>query len=216
MLSRVKSCPVCNRTYTDEALNFCLADGAFLSAPNDPQPTVASPPPRGTEAPTKALPAEQIPHTVAAEPGRSILPWLIAGVLAAAFVVYLALPKGSTSGNSNTATRDTPAPQIAEETKGGEEAFSENEVTVRARILSQPEPEYTEEARKNQASGTVVLRVVLSSSGEVTDIRVVSGLPYGLTGKAVEAARQIKFTPATMSGRAVSQSTQIRYNFTRP
>lgn len=29
----MKKCPNCNRTYTDETLSFCLADGAVLSAP---------------------------------------------------------------------------------------------------------------------------------------------------------------------------------------
>jgi TonB family protein len=91
--------------------------------------------------------------------------------------------------------------------------FSPREVTQKARILSRPEPQYTEEARKNQVSGTVVLRAVFSSSGQVTGIRAVSGLPYGLTERAIAAARQIRFQPAMKDGRAVSQYIQIEYNF---
>jgi len=91
--------------------------------------------------------------------------------------------------------------------------FTTNEVNVKARILSRPEPQYTEEARKNQVSGTVVLRAVFSSSGQVTNIRAVSGLPNGLTERAIAAARQIRFTPAMKDGRAVSQYIQIEYNF---
>jgi TonB family protein len=91
--------------------------------------------------------------------------------------------------------------------------FSPREVNVKARILSRPEPQYTEEARKNQVSGTVVLRAVFSSSGQVTNIRAVSSLPYGLTERAIAAARQIRFTPAMKDGRAVSQYIQIEYNF---
>jgi TonB family protein len=91
--------------------------------------------------------------------------------------------------------------------------FSPKEVNVKARILSRPEPQYTEEARKNQVSGTVVLRAVFSSSGQVTSIRAVSSLPYGLTERAIAAARQIRFTPAMKDGRAVSQYIQIEYNF---
>ncbi|MCA1626272.1 MAG: energy transducer TonB [Acidobacteria bacterium] len=49
----------------------------------------------------------------------------------------------------------------------------------KARILSKPEPQYTEEARKNQITGTVVLRAVFTSGGQVTNIRSVSGLPFG-------------------------------------
>jgi TonB family protein len=91
--------------------------------------------------------------------------------------------------------------------------FNPKDVNVKARILSRPEPQYTEEARKNQVSGTVVLRAVFSSSGQVTNIRAVSGLPNGLTEKAIAAARQIRFTPAMKDGRAVSQYIQIEYNF---
>jgi TonB family protein len=91
--------------------------------------------------------------------------------------------------------------------------FSPREVTQKARILARPEPQYTEEARKNQVSGTVVIKAVFSSSGAVTNIRAVSSLPYGLTEKAIAAARQIKFAPAMKDGRAVSQFVQIEYNF---
>ncbi|HEV7374250.1 MAG TPA: energy transducer TonB [Pyrinomonadaceae bacterium] len=91
--------------------------------------------------------------------------------------------------------------------------FNPSQVNVKARILSRPEPQYTEEARKNQVSGTVVLRAVFSSSGQVTNIRAVSGLPNGLTERAIAAARQIRFTPAMKDGHAVSQYIQIEYNF---
>lgn len=91
--------------------------------------------------------------------------------------------------------------------------FSGKEVTSKARVLSKPEPQYTEEARKNQITGTVVLRAVFTSSGQVTGIRAVSGLPYGLTERAIAAARQIRFTPAMKDGHAVSMYIQLEYNF---
>ncbi len=91
--------------------------------------------------------------------------------------------------------------------------FSPKEVSSKARVLSKPEPQYTEEARKNQVTGTVVLRAVFTSGGQVSNIRAVSGLPYGLTERAIAAARQIKFTPATKDGHAVSMYIQLEYNF---
>ena len=91
--------------------------------------------------------------------------------------------------------------------------YSGKEVTQKARILSKPEPQYAEEARKNQVTGTVVLRAVFTSDGQVTDIKAVSGLPYGLTERAIAAARQIKFVPATKDGRPVSMYIQLEYNF---
>jgi len=91
--------------------------------------------------------------------------------------------------------------------------FSGKDVNSKARVTSKPEPQYTEEARKNQVTGTVILRAVFTSSGQVTNISARSGLPYGLTERAIAAARQIKFVPATKDGRPVSMYIQLEYNF---
>jgi TonB family protein len=91
--------------------------------------------------------------------------------------------------------------------------FNPKEVDQKARILFRAEPIYTEEARENMVEGTVVLRAIFSSTGQVENIRVVSGLPFGLTEKSVDAARRIQFAPAMKDGRAVSQYIQIEYNF---
>ena len=94
-----------------------------------------------------------------------------------------------------------------------DKVYAPKEVTRKAVLVTSPEPQYTEEARKNEIAGTVVLRGVFSSSGKLTNIRTVSGLPYGLTQRAIEAAKQIKFLPATKDGNLVSQYIQIEYNF---
>lgn len=91
--------------------------------------------------------------------------------------------------------------------------FPGKDVSSKARVLSKPEPQYTEDARKNQVTGTVVLRAVFTSGGQVTNIRAVSGLPYGLTERAIAAARNIKFVPATKDGHTVSMYIQLEYNF---
>src|SRR5260370_32729369 len=44
----MKRCPQCNRTYTDDALSFCLDDGSPLAAAPDPSATVQYPQPRDT------------------------------------------------------------------------------------------------------------------------------------------------------------------------
>jgi len=87
------------------------------------------------------------------------------------------------------------------------------EVTQRARVISKPEPQYTEAARKNLVTGSVVLSVIFSESGEVTSIRALRTLPDGLTEKAIAAARQIRFVPASRNGQPVSVYMQLEYNF---
>jgi TonB family protein len=91
--------------------------------------------------------------------------------------------------------------------------YPAGEVTTRANIVSKPEPLYTERARNSGITGTVRLRMLLSFDGRVRQIHVVKGLGGGLTEKAIEAARAIKFTPAVKDGRPVSQFVTIEYNF---
>ena len=88
-----------------------------------------------------------------------------------------------------------------------------SEVSRRAVITYRPEPNFTEEARRKNVTGTVRLRAVLTASGQVTNISVLKGLPDGLTERAIEAARRIRFTPAQKNGRAVSQWIVVEYNF---
>jgi hypothetical protein len=47
----------------------------------------------------------------------------------------------------------------------------------------------------------------------VENIRVVRELPDGLTERAIEAAKKIKFVPAMKNGHAVSMWMQLEYNF---
>lgn len=91
--------------------------------------------------------------------------------------------------------------------------FRTNEVTRRAKILNKPQPSYTEKAYKNDVEGFVRIRLVLAATGDVKNMQVVKGLPDGLTEKAIEAAREIKFTPAQKDGRVVSQWATVEYNF---
>ena len=42
-------------------------------------------------------------------------------------------------------------------------------------------PRYTEEARRVGVQGVVILKLLLSASGDIDRIRVVRRLPYGLT-----------------------------------
>ena len=96
---------------------------------------------------------------------------------------------------------------------GGGEGYSVSQVDQRPRVLSKMEPQYTEEARRNQITGTVMLRAVFSSAGEVVQIRALNTLPFGLTERAIAAARQIKFVPAMKGGHPVSVFMQLEYNF---
>lgn len=104
-------------------------------------------------------------------------------------------------------------PGIPLELDTGERIFLSREVDTKVRLLSKPEPVFPEEARRNDVRGVVVLRAVFSGNGTVTNIRIISGLPHGLTDTAINAARSIKFVPATRDGKPVSMWLQLEYGF---
>ena len=92
-------------------------------------------------------------------------------------------------------------------------SYNKNPTFKRPRILAKPDAEYTEEARRNSVRGQVLLRVLLAETGEVTRIRVVQGLPFGLTERAIAAARELKFEPAELEGKKVAYPVALVYNF---
>jgi|SRR6266404_1016387 len=94
-----------------------------------------------------------------------------------------------------------------------DKVYEPTEVDRKTKITLKPQPPYTEEARKHEIEGKVVLRVVLRASGEITDVEVLQGLPYGLTEQCIKVVRKIKFEPAIKDGRAVSQRFEATYVF---
>lgn len=95
----------------------------------------------------------------------------------------------------------------------GEVVVPAKEVDVRATITAKPKPSYTKEARRNGVQGFVVLKVLLSGRGKIARIRIVKGLPAGLTENAIRAACKIEFKPAMKNGQTVAQWLTAEYVF---
>lgn len=91
--------------------------------------------------------------------------------------------------------------------------LSSKEVDSRAVIITKPKPGYTRDARRIGVQGYVILKVVLSSNGKIDHVRVVRGLPGGLTENAIKAACKIEFRPALKAGQPVSQWINVEYVF---
>jgi len=78
-----------------------------------------------------------------------------------------------------------------------------------------PNPRYSDEARKRKIEGTVVLMVLIDSSGRVKEVWEIRGLPEDLTRQAMEVVRQEwLFKPACdENGRAVTIISPVDVNF---
>jgi len=70
-------------------------------------------------------------------------------------------------------------------------------------IISQVDPEFSEEARKAKFQGLCVLSIIVEPDGTPSNIRVSSSLGMGLDEKAIEAVKKWKFRPSMKDGRPV-------------
>lgn len=83
----------------------------------------------------------------------------------------------------------------------------------RHRIISQPKPHYTDEARKAHIVGKVVLSVQFCADGTIGNIRLLRSLGYGLDEQAIVAARQIKFHPALKNEKPMTYTSRVEFSF---
>ena len=81
------------------------------------------------------------------------------------------------------------------------------------KLIYAPDPEFSDEARRQKYQGVVVLSIIVDAQGNPQNIRVVRALGMGLDEKAVEAVRQYKFKPAQKGGRPVPVAINIEVNF---
>jgi protein TonB len=81
------------------------------------------------------------------------------------------------------------------------------------KLVFDPEPEYSEEARKAKYQGTCVLSVIVGPDGLAHDIKVTNTLGLGLDEKAIEAVKKWRFEPAMKDGKPVNVLISVQVNF---
>jgi TonB family protein len=97
--------------------------------------------------------------------------------------------------------------------EGNQKSLLEPLPSHRPIMARTPKPKYTEQARQNKIQGTVVLSAELGADGTVRGIRVVHGLPDGLTEKAIEVAKQLVFLPESKNRKFVSLRATLEFEF---
>jgi len=76
-----------------------------------------------------------------------------------------------------------------------------------------PEPQYSEEARKQKWQGTVLLSLVVDENGKPINIKVLRPLGLGLDEMAIQAVSMWTFKPGTLNGKPVKVQAQIEVSF---
>ena len=118
----------------------------------------------------------------------------------------------------NLKVRLDPGPNVTDAqafTRGShrEGVFQTGEITDLPMILFKVDPQYSEEARKAQYQGTVVLEAIIRSDGTIEILRVVRSLDFGLDENAIQALKQWKFRPGMRNGQPVDVVLNIEVNF---
>jgi protein TonB len=80
-------------------------------------------------------------------------------------------------------------------------------------VIFNPEPSFSDEARKMKAQGIVLLLLVVGKDGQTYDIRVRQSLGMGLDEKAIEAVKRWRFRPATRNGQPVATQIAVQVDF---
>jgi TonB family protein len=81
------------------------------------------------------------------------------------------------------------------------------------RLLHEVKADYTEDARRQNVEGDVLLEIVVRSDGAVGDVKILNGLGAGLDQRAVQAVRQWRFAPARRFGSPVDVIVQVSVEF---
>ena len=109
------------------------------------------------------------------------------------------------AANNNTGNQQAPGPQ-----QSGQKRGPISGGVLNSKAIYMPVPEVP----AGEASGVVLVAVMVDEQGSVIEARAVSGPPH-LQGAAVAAARLARFSPTLLMGEPVRVSGTLSYNFVR-
>lgn len=81
------------------------------------------------------------------------------------------------------------------------------------RLLKEVRADYTDEARRANVTGEVLLEIVVRRDGSVGDVKLLERLGSGLDQRAIQAVRQWRFSPARLKGVPVDVIVEVAVEF---
>jgi TonB family protein len=128
--------------------------------------------------------------------------------------------KATTCFSNGTVVADTPKVGISEgntrvsysTTVGRGQRIRITPEVASGLLVHKVDPVYPAEARAARISGSVVLKAMISTTGDVTNLQLISGHPM-LAPAAIEAVKQWKYKPYLLNGKPVEIDTQVTVNY---
>jgi len=110
----VKQCPVCSRTYFDDSLSYCLADGTLLTEAADPAETATFARPAEEPTVVRDRPGTAVPVAAKSSGGMKVaIAGLVGVVLLLFLVVVVLLAVMWIRGRQDTSNSNSNANQVA-------------------------------------------------------------------------------------------------------
>ena len=116
-------------------------------------------------------------------------------------------PEKSAPAPVDPAEKDPPA-KSSEDEECPSPIYTRSGVTQTAFMKEQLQVPYTADALQNKVEGKIVLKLIVCSNGRVSDVTIDEPLPFGLTERAIEAIRKVRFQPALLGTQPVSVMTK--------
>jgi protein TonB len=122
---------------------------------------------------------------------------------------------GGTGNTQGTGIGDGDGPGLGAGSGGGTGGgpYRPGSGIVAPTIEREVKPDYTEEGRRRNLEGDVVLEIVVRSDGTVGTVKLLQGLGAGLDQRASEAVRQWRFNPARRYGVPVDVIVEVAVEF---
>ena len=120
--------------------------------------------------------------------------------------IFSAAQQSGTAGDSSTPS----APKSDTSTPS---RVRISEKVAQALAIKKVPPHYPNDARQAGIQGSVVMKALIDTKGDVVDLTLIQGHPE-LAPAAIEAVKQWKYKPYLLNGQPVNVETQITVNFT--
>jgi protein TonB len=177
---------------------------------------VQSTPATDTGAPTSSEPAGEpggVPGGVAGGVVGGVQGGVVGGQVGGVLGGTLGGTPGGVVGGTPGGTGTEPAPAPPPEPPKPEGPLRVGGDVKAPVVQHRVDPIYSDMARKTHVNGIVIVEAIINKNGEVEQVKVIKGLPMGLSESAVEAVKQWKFKPGTLNGEPVDVIFNLTVNF---